>query len=430
MSDVVVKEDVKVKHGVGCAERRSCGCPQVPVGYRYEICFEWPSGKLFRERKRVPIAGVTKAKAEAWARQRVRNVLAQGEQKLAEMKEVGRAVPVPTLKEFGPRYVKEYLKANRRKPRTIAEYENILDYYLYPRFGNRRLDSFTKPDVQRLKGDLEDLAPSTVNNVLTVLSTLLRYASDDEVQVIPAMPVTIKHLKVAPTEVEYYEPPVYEALVATARKLDLRSYIMVLLGGDAGLRRGEMVALEWSDIDFIRGRLDVKRSESKGLLALPKGGKPRSVKLTTRLLSALREAKHLRGKRVLWRDPDYRWDKPHVAAGVWDRTLQSWMERVQRRAGVEVNGNLHILRHTFCSRLAMLGVPAKAIQAAAGHQRLSTTERYMHLAPGFADKAIEMLETGVSVFGRLEGEADATEVSGNLLARTPGAQTTPGVSPS
>jgi hypothetical protein len=86
-----------------------------------------------------------------------------------------------------------------------------------------------------------------------------------------------------------------------------------------------------------------------------------------------------------------------------------------------VNGNLHVLRHTFCSRLAMLGVPAKAIQAAAGHQRLSTTERYMHLAPGFADKAIEILETGVSVFGRLEEKPEMPEATGNLLARTPGA---------
>jgi integrase len=366
VSDVVVKEDVKVNHADGCTERRSCGCPRIPLGYRYEICFEWPSGNLFRERKRVPIPGISRAKAESWANQRLRNILAQGEHKLAEEKEEARATGVPTVKEFGPRYVNEYLKANRKKPRTVAEYENILDYYLYPRFGHRRLDSLTKPDIQKLKGDLEDLSPKTVNNVLTVLATLLGYAADDEVQVIPEIPVTIKHLKTAPAEVEYYEPAVYETVVAAARKLDIRSYAMVLLGGDAGLRRGEMVALEWSDLDLARGRLTVNRSESKGMVALPKGGRRRSIRMTGRLRTALQEMKRLRGKRVLWRDPEYRWDKPYLESGVTDRTLQSWMERVQRRAGVEVTGNLHILRHTFCSRLAMLGVPAKAIQGRRG----------------------------------------------------------------
>ncbi len=414
MSEVVLREVFKVRHETGCTDSRTCGCPRDVVGYRYEICFEWPSGKLFRERKRVPVAG-TRTKAEAWGHQRLRIILAQGEQRLAEKKEVKKTSASVTLSAFGPRYVVEYLKANRRKPRTVMEYENVLDYYLYPRFGTRSLDSLTLPDIQKLKGDLEDLSPKTVNNVLSVLSTLLAYAV--EAGEIASLPVTVRQLKVADVEVEFYEPQVYEAIVEAAKKLDLRSYIMVLLGGDAGLRRGEMVGLEQTDLDFVRGRLSVNRSESKGLVSLPKGGRPRSLKMTGRLSVALKEAKHLRGKRVLWRDPDYRWDKPHAGDGIIDRTLQHWMERVQRRAGVDATGNLHILRHTFCSRLAMLGLPAKAIQELAGHQSLTTTQRYMHLSPQVKDKAIEILEAGESVFGKLE---KAAVVTGNLVARTPG----------
>jgi integrase len=311
MSDVVVKEVVKVTHATACTDSRTCGCRREVVGYRYEICFQWPSGKLFRERKQVPVGRTTKTKAETWANDRLRNILAQGEHKLAERKEVvEQTQPAVTLDSFGPRYVVEYLKANRRKPRTVDEYEGILDFYLYPRFGNRPLDGLTQPDVQKLKGDLEDLSPKTVNNVLSVLSTLLTYAV--EAGEIAALPVTIRQLKVAPVEVEFYESAVFEGIVEVANKLDPRSHIVVLLGGDAGLRRGEIVGLEWTDIDFVRGRLTVNRSESKGHVSLPKGGRPRSLKMTCRLSDALKAAKHLRGKRVFWRDPEYRWDKAHA----------------------------------------------------------------------------------------------------------------------
>ena len=62
MSDVVVKEVVKVSHATACTDPRTCGCPRDVVGYGYEICFQWPSGNLFRERKRVPVRAMTKTK--------------------------------------------------------------------------------------------------------------------------------------------------------------------------------------------------------------------------------------------------------------------------------------------------------------------------------------------------------------------------------
>ena len=55
---------------------------------------------------------------------------------------------------------------------------------------------------------------------------------------------------------------------------------------------------------------------------------------------------------------------------------------------------IHILRHTFCSHLAMRGAPARTIQELAGHQDLGTTQRYMHLSPAALDAAIRLLETG------------------------------------
>jgi site-specific recombinase XerD len=67
-----------------------------------------------------------------------------------------------------------------------------------------------------------------------------------------------------------------------------------------------------------------------------------------------------------------------------------------RRAAVKAgltNQGVHVLRHTFCSHLAMKGAPAVAIQAVAGHRELTTTQRYMHLSPEAMDAAIQLLDS-------------------------------------
>jgi site-specific recombinase XerD len=53
---------------------------------------------------------------------------------------------------------------------------------------------------------------------------------------------------------------------------------------------------------------------------------------------------------------------------------------------------VHLLRHTFCSHLAMRGAPARAIQELAGHSELGVTQRYMHLSPAALDAAIRLLD--------------------------------------
>jgi site-specific recombinase XerD len=136
-------------------------------------------------------------------------------------------------------------------------------------------------------------------------------------------------------------------------------------------------------VDFANGRLRVERSEWNGQVTVPKNGRFRSVPLTNRLTEALREHRHqqhLRNRRVLC----------HVDGTPFTRQyVQSRMRSVSQRAGVR--RGVHILRHTFCSHLAMRGAPAASIQALAGHQDLSTTQRYMHVSQGALDDAIHLL---------------------------------------
>ncbi len=67
------------------------------------------------------------------------------------------------------------------------------------------------------------------------------------------------------------------------------------------------------------------------------------------------------------------------------------VRRAARRGKVQ-NSGVHVLRHTFCSHLAMRGAPARAIQELAGHADLSTTQRYMHLSPAAIEAAIRLLD--------------------------------------
>src|SRR5207253_2838217 len=160
-------------------------------------------------------------------------------------------------------YIEEYAKADRLKPRTIKEKERVIEHDLKPRLGAKRLDDITAADVQKLKADLSNKSPKTVNNVLNVLSTMLKRAV--EWQILEKLPVIVKLVRIDRVgEPQFYEPHEYERLVDGAASIDPRIHLFVLLGGDAGLRCGEIIALEQTDVDLKRGLLTIRQSESEG----------------------------------------------------------------------------------------------------------------------------------------------------------------------
>ncbi len=361
-------------------------------GYEVDIIVRLPDGTRLRERKKTPCTA--KSAAQRWGEERQAILLLHGKPRRKE---------VPTLEAFTPRYMAEHVKANRHKPSTQSLKEHIIDFYLKPRWAKRRLDDIHDADVQKLKAELADLSPKTVNNVLCVLNTMLKVAL--EWDVLEAMPARVKLLKVSPSEVPFYEPHEYERLVDAARSIgDQRLLVFVLLGGDAGLRCGEILALEQTDVDLKRGVLHVRQSEWEGHLTLPKSGRGRKVVLTERLAAALAKNRHLRGQRVLWREES--------EGKVTQVLLAKWMRRLQRRAGLKETGQLHILRHTFCSRLAMAGASTMAIKELAGHQQISTTQRYMHLSPAAKSAAIRLLDRGAD---RIAEDLKDTENRGDTV---------------
>ena len=220
-----------------------------------------------------------------------------------------------------------------------------------------------------------------------MLNVLLKQAVDW--RVINQMACKIRLLSTSKPKMGFYDFDDYEQLIAAAKATDPNAYLIVLLGGDAGLRCGEMMALEWCDVDLQKRQLCVQRSEWKGHVTVPKGGRLRYVPMTVRLASALREHRHLRSSRVICHG-----DGSPLSADV----VKHHVERAARRAKLGDSG-VHRLRHTFCSHLAMQGAPACAIQKLAGHQDLTTTQRYMHFSPAAIEGAIRLLDQAIPVPG-------------------------------
>src|SRR5947208_6228847 len=256
-------------------------------GWEVDITLRLPNGSRHRERKRA--SHFSKSAAQRWAQDRERYLLQHGQP--APKREV------PTLETFAPRFVDGHARANRQKPSGIAATESILKWHLLPALGKRRLDAITNEQVQRLKLALVQRAPKTVNNVLTVLSTLLKKAV--EWGELERLPCTIKLLPNPKKTMGFHDFDQYERLLTVAKKRNAEAYLMVLLGGDAGLRLGEIVALEWRDVDLGPRRLAVQRADWLGHVTVPKGGRSRQLPMTQRLTAALKASRHLRSERVL-----------------------------------------------------------------------------------------------------------------------------------
>lgn len=327
------------------------------------------SGDRHRERRKLP-ASCSKTTAKEWAERRERELLLAGPKIRKE---------VPTLEAFAPRFIDGYARANQQKPSGIAAKQSILRLHLIPHLGSKPLDRITNEQVQQIKLLLHDKSPKTVNNVLSVLGVLLKQAV--EWGVLDRMPCSIRLMRVARTDAAFHDFDAFEELLEAALVIDRRSYLIALLGGEAGLRSGEIVALEWADVDFDRRQLRVQHSDWNGVLTTPKNGRIRFVGMTERLTTALRQHRHLRSPRVLCKDDG----TPLTRQGAWSRVRYA-AHRAKVPTGV------HILRRTFCSHLAMQGAPIRGVQELVGHQSLAMTQRYSHLSPASLDSTIRLLD--------------------------------------
>jgi integrase len=177
-------------------------------------------------------------------------------------------------------------------------------------------------------------------------------------------------LKTAATEEHKAKRAEVDALPAS-----LRPFMTMAL--HTGMRRGELRALRWEDVDFATGALRVRRD---------KAGDGRWVVLNRVALEALRTLK--REQRV---------SGPYVFCSPEGRFLHNF-ERVWRpalRAAAIPDFRFHDSRHTFASRLAMAGADLYTVQRAGGWKSQAMVQRYAHLSPDHIRAGVEKLALGV-----------------------------------
>lgn len=343
---------------------------------------EWvhADGRVERIRKTSPQQ--TKRDAEKYERE-LRDSLAAGTyNKRREPTEA-----TPTIDEYQDRFVKLY-EARGSKATSVRNVVSVFKKHLSPLFGKRTLDSFKPKDRNTLITQFAGhRTRARYNNTVSVINGVISmYHTESELQ---GKPFRFERMKYKGQRKDFYKFDELNALIESARRISTTAELVVLLPADAGCRRGEFLALEPRHVDMAGRMLNIECSEAligkRRHLSFTKGGEPRNVDLTNRLQDALKRhmaAKGTRGRLILQDD-----GKPFYAD-----SLKRLMKQIQMGAGLAPTGRIHILRHTFCSHLAIRGVPMLTIKELAGHKHLATTMVYMHLAPGETRRGIDRLE--------------------------------------
>ena len=347
--------------------------------WRYRKWVVTPSGK--RTRITGTPATDTKSAAEAAERRHIERVMNPN----AVLAPASDAAPsrkgMPTVKEFEVRFMAEYLP--RQKPSSRQAKVDILREAIVPFFGAMRLDEIDQSHINAFVATCGKLAAKTVNNKLTVLSTLLRYAGPKGCQLIPEVTLSC-HVKGMSAEV-HAVPAADVAKLITATS-DARYRAAILLAAESGLRVGEIRALQWTDIKD--GRLTVRRSvDQRNHVGPPKHDKRRAVRLSPAVAAAL-DALPRRG---LWVVTTL--DEGEML-GYWG--MLEVLNATYVRAGVPVPASdagitrpWHSLRHTFGTECAARGVPVPTIKELMGHTDIATTMRYVSVSGGQMDAAID-----------------------------------------
>jgi integrase len=344
-----------------------------------------------RIRKTSPVN--TKPGAERYERQ-VRQALQDG---------VYRKVPegdVPTLAAFAPSFI-AFQRSERKSATGIYNNESLLKKHLVPLFGGRLVTSFGKKDELALKAHFENRSESRYNQAAAAINgTIGLYYATEELK----DPFKFKRLKIVDVTKGFYEFPQYAQLLSAAKGIGVLSELVVLLGRDAALRRSEMFGLMPSNCRMNERKLVIERAEKligkRRVMGYTKGKEMRTLDMTPAIHDCLTRYFKKFGQRE-------RMVVDHDGSLFAQQTFARFMGAIQKAAGLKVTGGVHILRHTACSHMAILGVPVTVIQKYAGHQQLATTLGYMHLAPGDQRLATDALSRPVVARGNATTTVDA-----------------------
>jgi integrase len=368
-------EGVVVRHARRCASHRGTSCDCRP-GYQAQVYSQ-------RDAKTIRKTFHTLADARAW-RAETHSALRRGTLRAPTRRTLAEAaaewLTAAQLEIVRTRSGEPY------KPSALRSYEQALKTKALPELGHLRLSAVTRNSVQDLVDGLLalGLSPSTVRNAILPLRAIYRRAvSRSEVLVNPTLGLAL--------------PAPRATRGRVADPAEAKQLLQALLPGDrpvwatalfAGLRRGELRALRWRDVDFEAGLIRVERGwdDKEGPIAPKSRAGRRRVPLAKPLRAEL-AAHKLRGQCD---EDDLVFGRGEERAFCSD-ALTSRARRAWARVQLEPIG-LHQCRHTYAAFMIAAGVNAKALSSYMGHSSIIVTlDRYGHLMPGNEEEAAEML---------------------------------------
>ncbi len=294
-------------------------------------------------------------------------------------------------------YAEQWLTSQTFDPSTRQAVAIRLRLHALPVLGRHQLRQVKPSTVQAWLRGLDALAPSYRRVIYVNVSSIFTAAVDDELLVKnPCRAPSVSRPKVEHRKVTPWE----RGQVSGVREaLPDRYAILASLGAGLGLRQGEVFGLSPDDVDFLRGRVEVRRqvklfTSNRPVLALPKGRKTRTVPLPDSVrdeLAAYLARFPARKVTLPWEQEDGEpvtvplvltsreskaMNRTYFNSRVWKPALVA--------AGVEptrVNG-CHALRHFYASVLLDAGESIKAVSEYLGHSDAGFTLRvYTHLLP-------------------------------------------------
>jgi len=295
--------------------------------------------------------------------------------------------------------------------KTYDRYKGMVEHHIKPVFGQLRLQRLTPYHVEmnysRLKtgGRKDGRAGGLSAQTLLHLHRLLREALQKAVSwnILTSNPID----RVTAPRVKAQElTPIDETQAAWLLTVaeGTRLHIPIMLAICCGIRRGEILAARWSDLDTTRATLRIVRSleESTGGIAFkePKSTKGRrEVALPTVALESLKAHREAQQHhRELLGDG---YGKEDLICCVEDGSIwkpsaftSAYRDLLRRR---KLSGpNFHALRHAHASWLIKSGVDVKTVSTRLGHARTSfTMDRYVHAMPGQDEEAAKRTDAGL-----------------------------------
>ena len=336
-------------------------------------------------------------------------------------------------------YAKEWLDSYAEtecKPSTRRSYEQLLRVHVMPRFGFKLLTEIRRDEVKRFLADLSQVtcdadgrpvskfSRNTLRLIISALRIVLNAAVEDGL--LDSNPAA-KIGKFAKSEKPAHQASAMtraetNGFLSAVREVCPDWYAFFLTALRAGLRKGELIALKWGDIQFggyaeDRNRyILVQRNYSYGRFTSPKSKKSRRVDLSKHLRSVLLELRDIRlleahtAERTSIPD-DLVFPSKNGTVVKPDNIVPRYMEPVLKKAGLR-RFRFHDLRHTFGSLLIQDGASLAYVRDQMGHSSIQiTVDTYGHLIPGADIAWVDRLDAETTQHQSAPGTHQANEDS-------------------